>query len=63
MALAISRAKDVKEAATISFYIYSIFNLTNVFMFKSWDVSLALKDTLWGVLLFSGVKYASLKLN
>lgn len=33
--------------------VYGIFNLTNMSIFKGYDINVALMDTLWGVLLYT----------
>lgn len=45
-------AKTPQESAILGFVIYSIFNLTNMYMFTNWDFYTATMDTLWGVSLF-----------
>lgn len=45
-------AKTPQESAILGFVVYSIFNLTNLYMFTNWDIYTATMDTLWGVLLF-----------
>jgi len=45
-------AKSAFDSALLGFFAFSIFNLTNVFMFKDWSSAVALTDTTWGTLLF-----------
>lgn len=45
-------AKTPQESAILGFVVYSIFNLTNLYMFTNWDIYTATMDTLWGVSLF-----------
>jgi len=40
-------------AAETGFYIYSIYDFTNTFLFNGWSVPLALADTVWGTTVFA----------
>ena len=40
-------------AAEVGFFIYSVYDLTNTFLFTGWTPGLAAVDTLWGTLAFA----------
>lgn len=42
-----------RNGSMIGFAIYSIFNLTNLAIFKDYSVKVAIIDTIWGTILFS----------
>lgn len=61
MAFALNNMSNTpKEAALLGFVIYSIYNLTNYYIFNDWNINVAIPDTLWGTFLFGIVKYISL---
>lgn len=61
MAYAIQNlTKTTKEAVVLGFVIYSIYNLTNYYIFTNWNINVAIPDTMWGTFLFGLVKYISL---
>ena len=41
--------------------MYGIFNTTNIGIFKNYDYLTALKDTLWGIFLFTIITYLFIK--
>jgi uncharacterized membrane protein len=41
------------EAFILGFCIYGIYDLTNLALFKHWDVKLAVLDMCWGGILFA----------
>lgn len=47
----------IKEAFFLGLFCYSVFELTNYSIFKSWKFSTVLIDTVWGGVLFSIVIY------
>lgn len=56
MAAACSRASERGGAAAAGetgFYIYSIYDSTNTFLFKGWSPALALMDIVWGTSVFA----------
>ena len=57
MAYALTTTKSTLEAAQLGFIIYSIFNLTNYYLFKNWYGQIAIADTIWGTCLFAVTKY------
>ena len=48
----IRRNKSVQEAALLGFFVYSVYELTNLALFKNWSVFTVIIDTLWGTVLF-----------
>jgi uncharacterized membrane protein len=57
MEVAISKGASVAQAGLtgglIGLAIYGIYNATNMAIFKHYDVSVAVMDTLWGMVLFA----------
>lgn len=47
-----SRGGGALAAAETGFYIYSIYDLTNTFLFEGWSPALALMDIAWGTSVF-----------
>ena len=43
--------------------MYGIFNTTNIGIFKNYDYLTALKDTLWGIFLFTLITYLFIKID
>ena len=43
--------------------MYGIFNTTNIGIFKNYDYLTALKDTLWGIFLFTIITYLFIKID
>jgi uncharacterized membrane protein len=52
----------LKHASTFGLVTYGIFNATNYAIFKSYPVSTALLDTVWGVIVFSVATVATLSI-
>ena len=48
----IRRNKSVKEAALLGFFVYAVYELTNLALFKNWSIFTVIIDTLWGTVLF-----------
>lgn len=56
MAAACARAADrggAAASAEVGFYIYSIYDFTNTFLFQGWSPALALMDIAWGTSVFA----------
>lgn len=56
MAAACSRAAErggAAASAETGFYIYSIYDFTNTFLFQGWSPALALADIVWGTSVFA----------
>lgn len=41
------------RGAVLGLIIYGIFNGTNNAIFKGWDIGIAIKDTMWGTIVFA----------
>ena len=50
------------ETFLIGFIIYGVFDLTNMAIFKNWELNLAIIDMLWGGILFTSTYYLYNKL-
>lgn len=48
----IRKNKSVKEAALLGFFTYAVYELTNLSLFKNWNISTVIIDTTWGTVLF-----------
>jgi len=48
----IKKNKSVQEAAVLGFFVYSVYELTNLALFKNWSIFTVIIDTLWGTVLF-----------
>jgi uncharacterized membrane protein len=48
----IRKNKSVQEAALLGFFVYAVYELTNLALFKNWSVLTVIIDTLWGTVLF-----------
>lgn len=44
---------SLKYGGFLGFLIYGVFNFTNIAIFSNYDIKMALKDTLWGITLFT----------
>ena len=51
--------RPVTEAFLLGGLIYGTFELTNMSIFKKWELKTVLMDTLWGAILFAGVTQAT----
>jgi uncharacterized membrane protein len=49
----IRKNKSVQEAALLGFFVYSVYELTNLALFKNWSIFTVIIDTLWGTVLFA----------
>lgn len=47
----------ITNAGMLGFLMYGVFNFTNMAIFQNYDVAVALLDTMWGTLLFTGATY------
>lgn len=45
--------KSVMDAFLLGFFVYGVFEFTNMSIFKKWEFKTAMIDTLWGGLLFA----------
>jgi len=59
----IKRNKSVQEAALLGFFVYSVYELTNLALFKNWSILTVIIDTLWGTVLFGLTTAIVYKLN
>ena len=49
----IRKNKSVQEAALLGFFVYAVYELTNLALFKNWSILTVIMDTLWGGILFA----------
>jgi uncharacterized membrane protein len=49
----IRKNKSVQEAALLGFFVYAVYELTNLALFKNWSVLTVIMDTIWGTVLFA----------
>jgi uncharacterized membrane protein len=49
----IRKHKSVQEAALLGFFTYAVYELTNLSLFKNWNITTVIIDTTWGTVLFS----------
>ena len=54
--------KSVLDAFLLGFVIYAVFDLTNMVIFKKWDLMTSLMDMTWGGVLFASTTYLTYKL-
>ena len=59
----IKKNKSVQEAALLGFFVYSVYELTNLALFKNWSIFTVIIDTLWGGILFGLTTMATYKLT
>ena len=50
------------DAFLLGFVIYAVFDLTNMVIFKKWDLMTSLMDMTWGGVLFASTTYLTYKL-
>ena len=48
----IRKNKSVREAALLGFFVYAVYELTNLALFKNWSILTVIMDTTWGTVLF-----------
>ena len=48
----IRKNKSVQEAALLGFFVYAVYELTNLALFKNWSILTVIMDTTWGTILF-----------
>ena len=54
--------RPVLDAFILGFVIYAVFDLTNMVIFKNWDLMTSLMDMTWGGVLFASTTYLTYKL-
>ena len=54
--------RSIADAFLLGFAIYAVFDLTNMVIFKKWDLMIALMDMIWGGILFASTTYLTYKL-
>jgi uncharacterized membrane protein len=54
--------KPLWQAALLGFVIYGVYDFTNYAIFKKYDLSVALMDTVWGSVLLTATTYFVRKL-
>ena len=59
----IKRNKSVKEAALLGFFVYAVYELTNLALFKNWSILTVIIDTTWGAVLFGLTTAIVYKIN
>jgi len=55
--------KSVLDASILGFIIYGVFETTNLFIFKNWEILPSLIDTFWGSILFGLTTYFTYTLH
>lgn len=63
MAFLALRTKDLKDAFLTGAAVYAVYDFTVMAVFKDYPLYIALGDTLWGGILFTGVRYLADKFN
>lgn len=56
----IERKASVLDAFVLGMCIYGTFDLTNYAIFKKWNMTAVIMDTLWGGILFSLTRYLTM---
>ena len=59
----IRKNKSIQEAAYLGFFVYAVYELTNLALFKNWSVFTVIIDTIWGTVLFGLTTYIVYKIN
>tara|TARA_B100000287_G_C20599680_1_gene767550 strand:+ start:285 stop:641 length:357 start_codon:yes stop_codon:yes gene_type:complete len=54
--------RPVLDAFLLGFVIYAVFDLTNMVIFKKWNLMTSLMDMTWGGILFASTTYLTYKL-
>ena len=54
--------RSIADAFLLGFAIYAVFDLTNMVIFKKWDLMTSLMDMTWGGVLFASTTYLTYKL-
>lgn len=52
----IDKVKTPKEAFILGMLVYGVYDSTNYATLKNWDLKVAIKDSLWGGILFASIK-------
>ena len=59
----IRKHKSVQEAALLGFFTYAVYELTNLSLFKNWNITTVIIDTTWGTILFGLTTAIVYKIN
>jgi len=59
----IRKHKSVQEAALLGFFTYAVYELTNLSLFKNWNITTVIIDTTWGTVLFGLTTAIVYKIN
>ena len=51
------------DAFLIGFFIYGVFDFTNLALFSKYDLAIGLQDTIWGGVLFASTLYVHKKIS
>ena len=54
--------RPILDAFLLGFVIYAVFDLTNMVIFKKWNLMTSLMDMTWGGILFASTTYLTYKL-
>ncbi len=54
--------RSILDAFLLGFVIYAVFDLTNMVIFKKWNLMTSLMDMTWGGILFASTTYLTYKL-
>lgn len=52
----INKVKTPQEAFILGMLVYGVYDSTNYATLKNWDLNVAIKDSLWGGVLFAIIK-------
>lgn len=53
----IDKVNTPQEAFILGMLVYGVYDSTNYATLKNWDLKVAIKDSLWGGILFAIIKY------
>lgn len=48
-----SKKKSIIDSAVLGFCMYSLFDFTNMAIFKNWDLKTVIIDSIWGSILYT----------
>jgi uncharacterized membrane protein len=48
-----SKKKSIIDSAVLGFCMYSLFDFTNMAIFKNWDIKTVIIDSIWGSILYT----------
>tara|TARA_X000000368_G_scaffold180522_1_gene142532 strand:+ start:488 stop:844 length:357 start_codon:yes stop_codon:yes gene_type:complete len=54
--------RSILDAFLLGFVIYGVFDLTNMVLFKKWDLMITLMDMMWGGIVFASTTYLTYNL-